>query len=140
MSRDWGSLLKPLPVGPRGANGAFAETAWLPKDEARQLVGAIGQLEPEIARWVAAPDFELLAYRIASELARAPLQGLVGLGKEVVLDFAAELLGLAEVFHARHRYATAFALEGVAGRLIEGLIAPEAPAGASCEPTRVSHA
>lgn len=130
MCGDRGPSLGPSPVGGRGGAGAFAEAVWLPERQASQLVAAIGQLEPEIARW-AAPEFRRQACRIAHELAGAPVAGSVALGKEAVLDVVAELVELAEVLQARHRYATALALEGIAGRLIEALVAPEAAAGAN---------
>ncbi len=109
------------------AEVAFAEVAWLSQSDATQLVGAIGQLEAKVARWVPGPDFGRLAYRIASGLVRAPVHDLVGVGKELALDSAAELLALADVLHAEGRFETGFALEGIAGRLIEALIATEAP-------------
>jgi len=127
---DRGPSLGPSPAGDRDGTCAFAVTAWLPERQARQLAGAIGQLEQEIARW-AAPEFRHLACRIAHELAGALVGGSVALGKEAVLDVVAELVELAEDVHAQGRYATAFALEGIAGRLIEALVAPEAAAGAS---------
>jgi len=121
-------MLKPL-VGGRPGSGAFASTAWLPEADARQLVGAIEDLGPKIALWVAAPEFEQLAYRIVSELGRARAGQAVGVGKDVVLDFAAELLALADHLHALGRSSTAFALEGIEGRLMEALVGGELPAG-----------
>lgn len=114
----------------RFAEVEFAEVAWLSQSDATQLVGAIGQLEAEVARWVPGQDFGRLAYRIASGLVHAPVHDLVGVGKEVVLDFAAELLALADVLHTEGRFETGFALEGIAGRLIEALIATVAPGAA----------
>jgi len=109
----------------------FADRAWFTDAEVTLLLGGIAQLEPAISSWTAEPDLERLAYRLASELARSRAAGLaddpVGVRKEVVLDVAAELTRIAEVLHPQGHYSAAFALEGIAGRMIEALMVVHAP-------------
>ncbi len=112
----------------------FAQAAWFHRTEATKLVGAIGQLGLEIARRVSGQDFELLADCLSSQLARVPVDEQVSVAKQVVLDFAGEASDIADLLHAQGRYATAFSLEGVAGRLIEALIVPEAPPAGARRP------
>jgi hypothetical protein len=123
---DWRRLQPLAPHGPAQSH-AFAEVAWLSEPDARRLVGAIEQLQPEIARWAAGPDFGRLADRLWREAVRAPVDDLVGVGRELALDLAADLLALGDVLSGGGRYATAFALEGIAGALIEALVATDKP-------------
>ena len=141
MSAQWGSSLSPSAASDRdlGARVVFAEAARFHRAGATELVGAIGQLEPEIARRVPGQDFGHLADCVLSQLARAPVDGQVGVAKQVVLDLAGEARDIADLLHAQGRYATAFSLEGVAGRLIEALIVPEAPPDGARHPPAMGH-
>ena len=140
MSAEWGASLSPSAASDHdlGARAVFAEAAWFHRTEAAKLVGAIGQLELEIARRVPGQDFEHLADCVTSQLARVPVYEQVSVAKQVVLDFAGEVRDIADLLHTQGRYATAFSLEGVAGRLIEALIVPEAPPAGARRPPPMS--
>jgi len=114
----------------------FASEASFSTAEAGWFVKAIRQLEPELARRADSLSIDDLAYCLGLELGRAPVDGRVLVGKEVALNFAAEAIGCADTLHLQGRCATAFALEGIAGRLIEALIVTEAPGGATCGQAR----
>jgi len=127
VSDDRGCPLRPLaPDGPDGSH-AFAEVAWLSAAEARRLVGAIEQLQPEIENCAAGAEGARLADRLRREVVRAPLDELVGLRRELALDLAADLVALGDVLSTAGRHAASFALEGIAGAPIEALVAPHEP-------------
>ncbi len=136
MSTEWGSSLSSCAASDRdlGARAVFAEAARFHRTEATRLAGAIGQLGPEIARRLLGQDFEHLADCVTTQLARVPADEQVSVAKRVVLDFAGEARDIADLLHAQGRYAIAYSLEGVAGRLIEALIVPEGPPAGARHP------
>ena len=115
-------------LGGGGRRSPFGPTVRLRRDDAARILDALSQVAAVTAPAPgsgACPRIGRLLRLAQVALHRGETgagDDQVAMGANVALDLAAELLECAEHLGAAGRFVAAFALEGIEGRLLEGLL------------------